>query len=158
MAVDTKKVTGRRAPSYESLEDMLADVERLSTTQVEMLGNWSLGQVFRHLAIAINGSIDGFSFRVTLLEILFAKSFLKRRMLTWGFPAGYGFWGRGASVMPGETSVAEGLAELRAALARFRTDSKRSPHPLFGKLTSEEWYSFHLRHAELHMSFAIPKN
>jgi len=28
-------------------------------------------------------------------------------------------------------------------------------HPLFGKLSREEWNRFHLRHAELHMSFLV---
>jgi hypothetical protein len=35
---------------------------------------------------------------------------------------------------------------------------RRSLHyPVFGKLTPEEWHQFHLRHAELHMSFVLPK-
>jgi hypothetical protein len=29
-------------------------------------------------------------------------------------------------------------------------------HPVLGKLTHEEWTQLHLRHAELHLSFAVP--
>ncbi len=156
MTVCTWGVIGRRSPKYKALDDVLKDAEYLAGTDVEMLGNWSLGQVFRHLALAVNGSMDGFTFRVTRIETLFVRIFMKWWILRCGIPAGYGFLGRGKSVMPGATPAAEGLAELRAALARFAKEAKHSPHPFFGKLTPEEWYQFHLRHAELHMSFAVP--
>jgi hypothetical protein len=158
MAVNTKKVTGRRSPRYETLDDLLADAERLAGTQVAMLGNWSLGQVFRHLAIAVNGSIDGFSFRLSFPEILFVRLFMKKRLLTRDIPPGLGRSRKWDSVKPDETSVEEGLAALQAAVVRFKTETKRSPHPALGKLNSEEWHQFHLRHAELHLSFAIPKS
>jgi hypothetical protein len=155
--VDTTNVTGRRAPRYESLDDVLRDAGRLAGTEVEMLGNWSLGQVFRHLAVAVVGSIDGFSFRLPRLSILVVRLFWKKRLLARGIPPGLGLSRRWESVRPEETPVAEGLALLRAALARFRAETKRSPHPAMGTLTPDEWHRFHLRHAELHLSFAVPK-
>ena len=112
--------------------------------------------MYHQLAIALNGSIDGFSFRLSLPERLFVRLFLKTRLLTQAIPPGLGRSRRWDSVKPDETSAEEGLDELRAALARFQTETKRSPHPALGTLTSDEWYQFHLRHAELHMSFALP--
>src|SRR4051812_40888517 len=61
MSVDTAKVPGRRKLNYESLDEVVTDAERLSSGATKTLGNWSAGQIFRHLAIAYNGSIDGFS-------------------------------------------------------------------------------------------------
>jgi hypothetical protein len=29
-------------------------------------------------------------------------------------------------------------------------------HPLFGWFTPEQWEQYHLRHAELHLSFLLP--
>lgn len=89
MAVNTRKVTGRRSRRCESLDDLLANAERLAGSQVEMLGNWSLGQVFRHLGIAINGSIDGFAFRLSVLEIFFVRISLKKKPLTRGITPGF---------------------------------------------------------------------
>jgi hypothetical protein len=155
MRVDTRKITGRRSPKYDTLAEFQADAERLANAEVEMLGNWSLGQVFRHLSIAINGSVDGFAFRLSFPEIMFVRIFMKKALLTQGIRPGYGRSRRWDSVMPAETSVEEGLAALRAAIFRFQTETTRSPHPALGKLTSEEWKQFHLRHAELHMSFAL---
>jgi len=60
MAVNTGKVTGRRAVAYESLDDVLVDAERLvAAPKVKMLGNWSLGQMLAHLAGGMHMSIDG---------------------------------------------------------------------------------------------------
>lgn len=129
MSVNTTRVTGRRSPRYETLDDLLVDAERLASTEVEMLGNWSLGQVFQHLAIAINGSIDGFSFRLSFLDILFNRLFLMKRVLTQGIPPGLERSRKWASVQPHETSVKEGLDALRAAVARLAKATKLSPHP-----------------------------
>ncbi|MFN5799079.1 MAG: DUF1569 domain-containing protein [Planctomyces sp.] len=32
----------------------------------------------------------------------------------------------------------------------------RAPHPGFGRMTHQEWLLLHLRHSEMHLSFAIP--
>jgi Protein of unknown function (DUF1569) len=61
MPVDTAKVEGRRKLDYASLDELLLDADRLSSGSVRALGNWSAGQIFRHLSIAFNGSIDGFA-------------------------------------------------------------------------------------------------
>ena len=60
MPVDTAKVEGRRTVEYHSLDDVVADADRLTSGPLKTLGNWSAGQIFRHLATAVNGSIDGF--------------------------------------------------------------------------------------------------
>ena len=158
MVIDTTTVTGRRSPKYQTLDDVLDDAERLASVDVELLGNWSLGQIFRHLSIAINGSIDGFAFRIWYPVLLFARLFLKKRFLSQGIWPGMGRSRKWDSVKPKETSTAEGLAVLRAAVARLRQETKRSPHPALGMLSSDEWHQFHLRHAELHLSFARLKN
>jgi hypothetical protein len=53
-------------------------------------------------------------------------------------------------------STAEGLDALRYAVSRCQSESQRASHPLFGKLTRDEWDRHNLRHAELHMSFVFP--
>jgi hypothetical protein len=156
MPINTKKVLGRRQLRFETLDDVLHDAETLASKEVQMLGNWSLGQVFRHLSIGLNGSTNGFTFRMPYIETLFVRIFLKKRLLTRGFPSGYGRARIWDPVKPGETSTVEGLSVLQTASKRFTDNPTRFPHPLFGKLSPEEWYLFHLRHSELHLSFAKP--
>lgn len=52
--VDTKKVAGRRMLRFESLDQVIADVDRLVEAEragrLTRLGNWTLGQTLGHLA------------------------------------------------------------------------------------------------------------
>jgi hypothetical protein len=153
MPVKTAKVAGRRKVSYASLQDVVADAERLSAAKVTTLGNWSAGQVFQHLAAAYNGSIDGlpgkFPWHIRLVANLF-----KNRLLRGAMPAGIEVPADLAkAVMPNPTSTEAGLAELRAAVARLERDPHRARHPLFGDMSHEQWNQVHLNHAALHMSF-----
>ena len=53
--VDTGKVPGRRPLRFESIDQVLAEVDRLVEAeragQLKRLGNWTLGQVLGHLAV-----------------------------------------------------------------------------------------------------------
>ena len=46
MPVATAKVEGRRKLDYQSLDEVVADAERLSAGTLTTLGNWSAGQIF----------------------------------------------------------------------------------------------------------------
>jgi hypothetical protein len=156
MPVNTAKVDGRRQLNYASLAEVLADADRLSSAPVKALGNWSAGQLFRHLAIAYNGSIDGFTMTFPWYMRWMAKLF-KGKLLAGAMPAGFNLPGEGGKdLMPPPTSTAEGLADLHAAVARLEREPYRARHPMFGELSKEQWNNVHLHHASLHMSFLVP--
>ena len=46
---------GRRTLRFHSLDAIMPEVERL-LARCETVGNWSLGQIRRHLATALRGS------------------------------------------------------------------------------------------------------
>lgn len=63
MTVNTKSVAGRRAVRYASYDELLSDAERIAASNsVQTLGNWTPGQIFKHLADALESSIDGSGF------------------------------------------------------------------------------------------------
>src|SRR5271165_86793 len=108
MPVDTAKVEGRRKLDYASLEEVLADADRLSSAPVKALGNWSAGQIFRHLATVYNGSIDGLTMSVPWPLRLMAP-LLKKKLLRGPMPAGIKLPSDAARVLtPEPTSTAEG--------------------------------------------------
>ena len=149
--INTKKVEGRRTVAYSSLQEFLADAQRLANTPVRLLGNWSQGQLYQHMADSLDISIDGVKpipapMRF-ILTIMFKKKFLHKAI-----PAGFK---TPATFVPDETSVEDGLAALQKAVARQGEVAERALHPGFGKITREEWDLFHLRHAEMHMSFIV---
>jgi hypothetical protein len=156
MPVNTAKVEGRRELKFASLEEVLTDADRLSSGPVKALGNWSTGQVFRHLAIAFNGSIDGFTMTFPWYLRLIAKVF-RNKLMAGPMPAGFNLPADGAkALMPPPTSTEEGLADLHAAVERLQRDPHRASHPMFGELGAEQWNKIHQAHASLHMSFLVP--
>ena len=152
MPINTKKVVGRRKVRYESFDEFVADAQRLSAVPVRTLGNWSQGQIYDHLASSLDGSIDGTGFSLPAPVRWMMSLLMKRRMLEKGIPAGFSAPDR---FQPGDTSVEEGLAALRQAVARQKEESQRAPHPAFGDIGREGWDRFNLRHAEMHMSFLV---
>ncbi len=157
MPVDTTRVEGRRQVDYRSYAELLADADRLISGPVTALGNWSAGQIFRHLALVYNGSIDGYSITFPWYLRLGAKLF-KKKLIGSPMPAGFKPPSDGAaSLSPQPTSTEEGLAELRAAVARMEREDRRAKHPIFGVMTRDEWDKLHLKHASLHMSFLVPQ-
>ena len=156
MPVNTKTVAGRRELRFETYDDLLAEVERLGTVQVRLLGNWSLGQVFAHLARGMAASMDGFPFSFNPVMRFLAKWFLKKRILTKPLSAGFKAPPTAGAMIPKETSTEEGLAELRSAIARCQNETGRVMHAFLGNLTLAEWEMFQLRHAEMHLSFVLP--
>ena len=153
MPINTAKVDARRKLDYKSFDELLADADRLSSSNSKTLGNWSAGQIFQHLANAFNGSIDGFppSFPWFIRGI--ARLF-KKKLINGAMPAGIKMPAQLAkAVMPDPTATEVGLANLKGAVSRLKQNPHRAPHPVFGHITAQEWNAVHLKHASLHMSF-----
>lgn len=158
MAVVTKKVKNRREVHYDTIDDLLEDAERLANTEVETVGNWSLGQILKHLGTAFHVGMDGAPIQPSFIVKAVARMFLKKRFLTKPLPAGFQLPATAAKklVAPDTTTSEEGLDYLKKAIERWRSDPMRAPNSLFGELTKEQHDQFELRHAELHMSFVRP--
>jgi hypothetical protein len=153
MAVLTSKVTGRRQLHFDTLDDIATDIDRLNQGQVKALGNWSPGQVLRHLAMSMDSSIDGFGFQFPLPFRLLCK-IMKNRFLSKSMPAGFKVPPKaGPALTPPATDWAEGVRLIHEAVRRMKADPHRAKSPLFGAMSNADWDRMHCRHAELHLSF-----
>ena len=119
------------------------------------LGNWSVGQIYRHLALAIDSMqkppIFGFPAPVRwLFRLLMLK-----RMTTKTLRPGFKLPKKASALIPDETTTGAGLEQLRDSIARVKQNDERGDHGGFGKLTREQWDAFQLRHCEMHMSFIV---
>jgi hypothetical protein len=153
VAIDTRKVAGRQDLHFDNLDEMLAYAERLVTGGTTQLGNWSLGQVLQHLALIQVASIDGYP-KLFPWPIRFLLKPLKRWFLRKGFPPS----GPNVKTLTSEPiEAAVALANLRAATARVKSETKRAENPGFGTMSLDEWNLLYLRHAELHPSFCVPR-
>ena len=157
MSIDTAKVQNRRSLHFDKLEDILADVEKLNRGKMKTLGNWSSGQILHHIATVMNHSVDGSPVQFSLVVRMFGK-LMKRRVLNKGMPPGFQLKGRAAEILvPAATTWDKGLGELREAIRRLQTETKRAPSPFLGAMTREDWDNLHCRHCELHLSFLVPQ-
>jgi hypothetical protein len=157
MAVASRSVQGRRRLAFASFDDILADAEQLvASPHTKTLGNWPLDRLLMHLATAMERSIDGIRFAVPWY-IRVVGFFIKGRVLNRAMPAGFRLPSdTEPKAYPAAVSPEAALARLRNSVARTQREKMNSRHPVFGALTHEEWTRFHLRHAELHLSFAVP--
>jgi len=157
MSVDCKTVQGRRKLTFNSLDDIVADAEKLAASpETKVLGNWPLSQLFTHLAGVTNDSIDGISARAPWYFRLIGP-LVKGRVLRKGMSAGFQLPKEMESAMfPPAGSPRDAFEKLRMAIARTKKERMTARHPFFGKMTHEEWTQLHMRHAELHLSFALP--
>lgn len=157
MPVDTAKVQGRRVLKFNSLDDILADVERLNQSKLRALGNWSPGQILKHVSINMIWCLDGAPVTAPWFVRLIGW-LVKNRFLTKPMSAGFTLPKATADhLVPGETSWEDGVQAIRTAIGRLKAESQRHRSPFLGELTREQWDQLHCRHCELHLSFLIPE-
>ena len=142
MTVDTKNVAQRREVHYDSYDDLLADAQRLASGDVQTVGNWTLGQIFKHLAQTLNSSIDGTNMKFPWLMKKIVLVFInKEKMLNEPLSPGFKIPKKGQAQFSPDPSISteEGLASLHTAIERCQSENSRAEHPAFGELTREEW-------------------
>ena len=159
MPVISKTVQGRRDVSFQTLDDIVADAEKLVASPTSRtIGNWPLVKLIKHLSQTIHNFIDGFQSKaprwIRLIMPLFKGRILKARKMSPGINLPKATV---ASAFPDAGSIQEALDDLRRAVARTKSERMEAVHPAFGKMTHDEWNTLHLRHSEMHLSFALPK-
>lgn len=157
--IDTSKVKHRRKLQFETIDDCVAELERLEEAarhgKLKTLGNWTAGQNLSHLAAWIEYGWDGYPMSKPPLHIRLVMRFMLGRILKNGMTAGVKIPG-----IEGGTLGAQQMETLAAA-DRFRTALNRLESgeaatydsPAFGKMSHEKRVKLNLRHAELHLGF-----
>lgn len=159
--VDTGKVADRRVLRFESIDQVLAEVDRLVEAEragrLRRLGNWTLGQTLGHLASWAEYGYTGSPLKVPFF-IKWALRLRKRKFLYGPMRAGVKIPGvEGGTLATDPVSLDEGLGRFRRVAERLKVEAPTAPSPVFGSLTHEESIALNLRHAELHLGFLIPE-
>lgn len=158
MAVNTAQVSGRRKLHFADFSQLLADVDYVATHPCHTLGNWSVGQILDHLAVAANSPFDGYDgYQASWFTRHLIVPFIKNNLLTKPMAAGFQIPKDATVMFPAtDTTPQAGYKRLKDALARFSNELPKYPHPILGDLAFQEWVAVTLRHAELHLSFIVP--
>jgi hypothetical protein len=163
MPVETKSVQ-RRQLRFTTIADILAEAERLAAADragaLTTLGNWSVGQIFNHIASWASYPYEGFPSQIKKPPVILRPIIKLSRgwLLNKGFPPGFRIPDvEGGTVGNEPLSTEDGLKKLRAALARLDATPPVHPSPAFGDLTHDEVKQLNMRHAELHLGFLQPR-
>ncbi len=147
----------RRKLQFEKLDQVIVECEQLMNSGYSQNGNWSLGQICRHLKITIEANMDGYpwwmSIGYPLRPIL--RRFLLPRLLQGDSPAGI----RTASnfVPPDQLVDRDEANALFECITRFcNFQNQLHPHPGFGRLSHQDFERFHAAHAAHHLGFLSP--
>ena len=160
MTVDTGKPVAtkavvRRTLEFHSYDEILECAHKLSQMPTKQLGNWTLGQICRHVALGMDEAIDGPTFRAAW-PLRLIGPLVKNRFLSRPMPSGFKIPKKGAALLPTPTDTEVGLQLLERSIQRLKQTSIRQPHGLFGKMTSDDWDALQFRHAAMHLSFIEP--
>lgn len=146
----------RRDLSFARLDEVMPEVERLLHGYVAT-GQWSLGQVCRHLSVALRGSAasrprEGDPTEPTAEQIVARHQTLELGQIRPGVPIPL----EALKPSPGLDDRDE-AERLRATLAAFvAAPGPFGPHPLLGPFTRDDWLRFHCVHGAHHLSFLVP--
>jgi hypothetical protein len=159
--VDTAKVPGRRALRFETIDQVLADADRLIEAEragkLRRLGNWSLGQTLGHLGTWVEYSYTGAPLSVPFF-IKWLLRLQKKKFLYTPMRAGAKIPGvPGGTLATDAMPTDQAVEKFRQAWERLRIEAPTALNPILGRLTHQEWTALSLRHAELHLGFLLPE-
>lgn len=158
--VDTGKVQDYRKLRFGSLADLRQEIDALVAAEqagtLRRTGNWTLGQIFGHLATWINFGYEGYPMKVPwFVRFLVQRQF--RKYVKSGLPRGFRMPKVEAGTFGTEAlSTQEGARRLRAALDRLEREPAMYDSPAFGKISEADRIQLTLRHAELHLGYVHP--
>src|SRR5262249_26125168 len=151
--------------ALQSICEFRQEIDRLNVSRqqgrLQKGGNWSLDQCCQHLARWIEFSIDGFPFKYPWYLRLIGRLV---RVASWHWLVwmllrpGFVNPPSARAVEPDSSvSAGDGVKYLLQQISRIESGERMvQPSPVEGPITHDQWCYFHLRHAELHLSFQIP--
>lgn len=153
----------RRTLTFQSLDEIVSEIERLQTGGYDRAGAWNLGQICGHLNHWMKFPMDGFPkpplvirLMLWMMKVTVAKKQLKR-ILESGFKPGIPTMPE--TVPPAEPANDEAqVAEFKATIDRFQNHSGPiHPSPLFGEMDYVTARQIQLAHCAHHLGFLVPK-
>jgi hypothetical protein len=159
--VDTARVANRRLLRFESIDEMLAEVDRLVEAEragrLKPLGNWTLGQTLGHLASWTEYGYTGMPLKVPFF-IRWIVRLRKRKYLYEPMKPGLKIPRvEGGTLATEPMTLEEALPRFRKVSERLKKEPPTVPSPVMGYLTHDESIAINLRHAELHLGFFVPE-
>ncbi|TWT80363.1 hypothetical protein CA13_17760 [Planctomycetes bacterium CA13] len=144
---------------FNDLDAAVEEAMSLLRTGYERQGNWSLGQICRHLILVQDLSVNGIPKWMSLFAFLrpVMRQFLLPKLIRGDSPRGI----RTPSVFvpPADLDDAREVESFARSVAQLNSHvGEYAPHPAFGQLTREQILEIHSAHAAHHLRFLIPRS
>jgi hypothetical protein len=145
----------RRQLSFQSLDEAVAEAERLASGQTRTTGNHTFAQIVEHLATTLDvgtGKIVGPRppLMIRLLMPLMKGMILNRPVkpgLKLPKDAESFFW------PDVDVDLTTAMAHMRESVQYFQTNGPLAVHPLFGRVSPEQILALNCSHFAMHLSF-----
>ena len=144
---------------FETLGKAVDDARHLLASGYVRHGNWSLGQICRHLTLVQDPSIDGYPAWMSLFAPLrpLMRRWLLPKLLGPDSPRGI----RTARTFmpPDNLNDAVEVEAFLASVERLINHSGEfAPHPAFGRMPHDKILAIHTAHAAHHLRFLFSGN
>ncbi|MFK7818076.1 MAG: DUF1569 domain-containing protein [Planctomycetaceae bacterium] len=148
----------RRELSFTTLDEAVADAERLAKGEVRTTGNHTFGQIIEHLARTHDMASGKLQAPRMPLILRLLMPVLKKQILNSPVKPGVKLPAKGEAFFwpEGEVDVQEALDHLRESVQHYNTRGPLPVHPVFGKATREQIDRLNCGHCAMHLSFVHP--
>lgn len=153
------KQSARRTLKFDRLQDSLEEMRSLHESGYDMVGNWDLSKVCQHLTKTLRMSIEGAPFSLPFFLKPITRWILFRSVME-GRPTRLPLKTVRQFLPDDSGMVVKDMADYELYSNKVVADDAPliANHPVFGRLSQEEWLRFHAWHAAHHLSFLLPRS
>lgn len=148
----------RRSLKFRDLNDVILETAQLLIGGYSKSGEWSLGQICRHLRLTIECNIKGYPTWMMILGFPLRpilRRFALPKLMAGKSPSGIPT--AGMFVPEAGADDEQEVELLRHCVDSFLTSTTSlHSHPGFGAMTKSEFAEFHAAHAAHHLGFLHP--
>ena len=148
----------RRDLSFKSLDEAVADVEKLAAGEVRTTGNHSFAEILKHLAISNNMSTGRIEAPRPPFFIRLIMPVMKRFILNTTPKPGFKLPQKSENFFwpGGDIDLQEAVAEFKDSVEHYNSNGPLDVHPMFGRATREQIDRLNTGHCAMHLSFVHP--
>lgn len=152
------KQSPRRDLHFDSIDDIVADLEMLTASDVETTGQFTFGQIMEHLAITLDLVVGKLSPPPIPAYMRWFARLGRPLVLSRPMSPGFKLPKQAQAVFwpDSEIDPSEAYAHLKESIDRYNMKDPLPKHPLFGTMNREQCDQLQCRHFELHLSFVHP--
>lgn len=148
----------RRELNFNSLDDAIAEIERLAQGEVRTTGKHTFGQIVEHLARSCEMSAGKIVGPKPPLMMRIMMPFIKGMVLNGSAKPGFKLPSKAEAFFwpEGDVDVQQALAHFKESVEYYKTNGPLEVHPVFGKATREQIDNLNITHSSMHLSFVHP--